>query len=239
MTDGERGPGRGWTALAAAALAVPAVAGAAAVWAWSQDEPVGAALPWVCAVASAVAVAASVPLRHRAAGRGLGPVRAFAVLLLLALWGVVFATAQAVDTVRTRLHEPRSVPAVVTHCRVTGQKPVEGGGLGDRTYGCTYRWSADGREFGEERPVDAPFPDGHETRVRLEDDGRMVTGRPSLLSVPFWIVLALAGLAAARAFAVHLAAWARDADLWGERRAAAPIADGTLLDPMSRGGQRS
>ncbi|MFD8788952.1 hypothetical protein [Kitasatospora sp. NPDC059599] len=216
MTDGGRG--RGWTASAAVALAVLAVAGATAVWHWSLDEPVGGVRESVCAAALAVAVAAAVPLRGRASGRGFAPVGAFAVVFLLAAWGTVFATAQAADTIRTRVHEPRSVPAVVTHCRVSGQVPVEGGGLGARTYACTYRWSVDGRSFGEERPVDAPYPDGHETRVRLEDGGRMATGRPSALSIPFWIVLALAGLAASGAFAFQLVAWAADAGLWDDRR---------------------
>ncbi|GHF82519.1 hypothetical protein GCM10018790_70250 [Kitasatospora xanthocidica] len=213
LTYGRRG--WGWAAPAAVALAVLAVAGGSAVWAWSQDRPVGGARLWVCAVALAVAVAAGVPLSRRAAGRGFAPVASFAVLLLLALWGTAFAAAQAADTVRTRVHEPPSVWAVVTHCRVTGQVAVEGGGLGDRTYGCTYRWSVDGRQFSEERPVDKPYPDNHEVKVWLEDGGRMTTGRPSLLAIPFWIVLALACLAAAVASAVRLGGWAEDAGLRG------------------------
>ncbi|MEV7774557.1 hypothetical protein [Kitasatospora sp. NPDC086791] len=221
MADGERG--RGWpvpaaVALAGVALAVLAGAGATAVWRWSLDQPVGGTRESVCAAALAVVVAAAVPLRRRAAGRGLAPVASFAVLFLIAVWGTAFAAAQAADTVRTRVHEPRSVPAVVTHCRVTGRHPVEGGGLGSGTYGCTYRWNADGREFSAERPVESPFPDGHETRVWLRDGGRMATGRPSPLSIPFWIVLALVGLAGSAAFAGRLAARAGDAGLRGDRR---------------------
>ncbi|MFJ7907326.1 hypothetical protein [Kitasatospora sp. NPDC096204] len=198
---------------AAAALTVPAAAGVPAVWAWSQDEPADGWPAWLCAAALAVGVAASVPLRRRAGRDAHTAICLWAVLLLTAVWGTAFAAAQAVHTVRVRAHEPRSVPAVVTHCRVTGRLPVEGGGLGARTYGCTYRWSVDGQRFSEERPVDGPYPDGHETRVWLEDGGRMVTGRPSPLGVPFWIVLALLGLAAAPYFAVRLAGRARESGL--------------------------
>ncbi|MFE7528312.1 hypothetical protein ACFU7Y_21710 [Kitasatospora sp. NPDC057542] len=211
----EEESGRRRAVPAAAALAVLAAAGAPAVWAWSLDEPVGGWLPWLCAAAPAVAVTASLPLRRRAGGGPYTGLCVWAVLLLTAVWGAAFATAQAVHTVQVRMHEPRSVPAVVTHCRVTGRLPVEGGGLGARTYGCAYRWSVDGQEFNEERPVGDPYPDGHETRVWLEDGGRMVTGRPSLLGVPFWIVPALLGLAAAPYFASRLAGRAREAALRG------------------------
>ncbi|MFJ6770379.1 hypothetical protein ACIQOV_05280 [Kitasatospora sp. NPDC091257] len=222
MTRGEAGRRRAWPAVVA--LAAPAAAGAPVVWAWSLDRPVGAGPLWLCAAALAVGTAASVrpgrgadqrPDRRagrRTGGGGDAAVRAWAVVLLAAAWGTAFATAQAVHTVQVRAHEPRSVAAVVTHCRATGQRPVEGGGLGSKTYGCTYRWSVDGQEFSEERPVDEPYPDGHEVRVGLEDGGRMVTGRPSPAAVPFWIVLALLGLAAVPYAAVRLAAQVREAD---------------------------
>ncbi|MGW3233267.1 hypothetical protein [Kitasatospora sp. NPDC001095] len=168
---------------------------------------------WLCAAALAVGVAASVPLRRRAGRGAYTAICLRAVLLLTAVRGAAFATAQAVHTVRMRAHEPRGVPAVVTHCRVTGRLPVEGGGLGARTYGCTYRSSVDGQQFDEERPVDEPYPDGQETRVRLEDGGRMVTGRPSPLGGPFWSASALLALAAAPYFAVRLAGRAREAGL--------------------------
>lgn len=83
--------------------------------------------------------------------------RLWAVLPPTAAWGTAFATARAANSVRVRAHEPRSVPAVVTHCRVTGRQPMEGGGLGARTHGCTYRWSVDGEQFSEERPAAAPY----------------------------------------------------------------------------------
>ncbi|MFF2748619.1 hypothetical protein ACFVVA_24155 [Kitasatospora sp. NPDC058048] len=214
MTRGESGRWRAWPAVVA--LAAPAAAGAPVVWAWSLDRPVGAGPLWLCAAALAVGAAASVRPGRRAArragGGGDAAVRAWAVVLLAAVWGTAFATAQAVHTVQVRAHEPRGVAAVVTHCRATGQRPVEGGGLGSKTYGCTYRWSVDGQEFSEERPVDEPYPDGQEVRAWLEDGGRMVTGRPSLAAVPFWIVLALLGLAAVPYAAVRLAAQVREAD---------------------------
>lgn len=73
----------------------------------------------------------------------------------------------------------------------------------------------DGQEFSEERPVDEPYPDGAGTRVRLEDGGRrMVTGRPSAVAAPFWIVLALLGLAAVPYATVRLAGQVREADRW-------------------------
>ncbi|MGW7448948.1 hypothetical protein [Kitasatospora sp. NPDC054795] len=199
------------------ALAAPAAAGAPVVWAWSLDRPVGAGPLWLCAAALAVGAAASARTDRGAVRRARGAggdaaVRAWAVVLLAAVWGTAFATAQAVHTVQVRAHEPRSVAAVVTHCRATGRRPVEGGGLGSKTYGCTYRWSVDGQEFSEERPVDEPYPDGHEVRAWLEDGGRMVTGRPSPAAVPFWIAPALLGLAAVPYAAVRLTAQVREAD---------------------------
>ncbi|MEU1290515.1 hypothetical protein [Kitasatospora sp. NPDC005856] len=229
MAREEFGRRRAWPVVVA--LAAPAVAGVPVVWAWSLDRPVGSGSLWLCAAALAVGAAASVrpgrprdrPDRRpgrRARGTGgaggAAAVRAWAVLLPAAVWGTAFATAQAVDTVQVRVHEPRIAGAVVTHCRVTGQEPVEGGGLGARTYGCTYRWTVDGQEFSEERPVDKPYPDGAGTRVWLEDGGRrMVTGRPSSVAAPFWIVLALlGGVAAVPYAAVRLAGQVREADRW-------------------------
>ncbi|MFJ9775832.1 hypothetical protein ACIRVF_32115 [Kitasatospora sp. NPDC101157] len=192
-----------------------ALAGSAAVWRWSQDDPVDGWLWWLCAGAAAVALAASAVLRGRdpqaPAGTGTRAVGA----LLLALVAV-FLAAQAAGTVRERLSRPRSTTAWVTGCRVSGQEPGgEGGGLGARTYACTFRWSVDGREFGAERPQ-GPYPQGKEVTVWLDGRGRMSTGRPSRLSVPLFaapVPFALYG-------AVFLGRWAaRDAAGWWRRAA--------------------
>ncbi|WP_030242725.1 hypothetical protein [Streptomyces sp. NRRL S-350] len=219
MTDTGSGPGRtaaAATVVAAVALVALTVAGGATVWAWSQDEPVAGPLPWVCAAASVAGLAASVPLRREGSGGGFAGTGVRVAGFLLLTLGAVFLAAQIAQTVRDRLHEPRSVPATVTHCRVTGQVPVEGGGLGDRTYACTFRWSVDGREFSAERP-EGPYPEGKAVRVWLADDGRMSTGRPSLVSVPVFGIPAVFLLAGA----VFLGGWlltdARTALGWHRR----------------------
>jgi hypothetical protein len=184
-------------ATAAGAVAVLTVAGGVAVWRWSQDEPVAGFLWWVCAAVATAGLAAGVVVgRGDAEGELAGSGVRVAGFLLLAL-GAVFLSAQVAETVRARLHEPRSVPATVTRCRVTGQEPVEGGGLGAKTYACTFHWTVDGREFSVERP-EGPYPEGKETRVWLEDDGRVSTGRPSLVGIPLFGVPALFCLAGAR-----------------------------------------
>ncbi|MBO1420238.1 hypothetical protein, partial [Streptomyces sp. FH025] len=164
-------------------------------------------------VALVAGVLLSLPLGRKVAGGRRAVAGAFLVLFLVVVEATVFTAAQATDTVRTRLHEPRGVEATVTHCHVTGRLAGENGTLGDPTYGCTYRWSVDGREFSEERPVREPHPDGWQTRVWLSGD-RMDTGRPSVLSVPLWGALAVLGLIASVRLAGAAAEDARAAGLW-------------------------
>ncbi|WP_406193121.1 hypothetical protein OH807_02185 [Kitasatospora sp. NBC_01560] len=195
-----RGPSTHWTAfhrrcavVCVVACGVAAVAVTPVVWAASQDAP-GDHRWWLLAAGAALlaAVGASLPLFREVSSAGyLASCVVVAVLLTLAL-GTVFATAQTVHDVRLRLDEPRSVPATLTACRVTG-RALDDENKGHDIYGCTYRWTADDRTFSEERPTDKLFADGHRTTVLL-DGGRMITGRPSLLAIPFWIVLALVGL---------------------------------------------
>lgn len=215
------GPSVQWTAFqrrcaagVVVAVAVLAVAAAPVVWAGSQDAPGDRGWwPAVCGIALLAAVGASLPLRREVSGAGYAvSCLAVAVLLTLAL-GTVFATAQANHAIRDRQHEPPGVTATVTNCRTTG-RTVNAEGGGHATYGCVYHWSADGREFSEDRPVEKVYPDGHETRVWL-DGGRMVTGRPSVLAIPLWIAAALAGLLGTVRFATALAWKAREEGLFG------------------------
>ncbi|MFJ3220597.1 hypothetical protein ACIPLC_32320 [Kitasatospora sp. NPDC086801] len=195
-----------------AGVAVLGVAAGPVVWAGSQDLP-GDRRWWlvVCGVALVAAVGASLPLLRRvAAVEYVAAVVALVLLLVLAL-GTVFAAAQAAYGVRTRLHEPPGVTATVTGCRTTGRE-LDDQNVGRDIYGCTYHWSADGREFSEERPTGKLYPDGHETRVWLAG-GRMITGRPSLLGIPLWIALALAGLVGTVRFSAALAWKAREVGL--------------------------
>ncbi|WP_280677418.1 hypothetical protein [Kitasatospora sp. MAA19] len=198
-----------------AGVAVLGTAAVPVVWAGSQDLP-GDRRWWlvVCGVALLAAVGASLPLlRQVSVGDYVVSCVALVLLLVLAL-GTVFAAAQAASGVRTRLHEPRRVVATVTACRTTGRQ-LDDQDHGRDIYGCTYHWSVDGREFSEERPTDELYPDGHETRVWL-DGGQMITGRPSLLGIPFWGVLALAGLLGAIRFSAFLAWKAREVGLLGQ-----------------------
>ncbi len=209
------GPVRGCVAVAVAAVVALALAGSAAVWRWSQDDPMGGWLGWLCAGSAAVALAASAVLRGRdpQAPVGMGT-RAVGFLLLTLV--AVFLAAQVAGTVRERLGRPRSTTARVTGCRVSGQEPGgEGNGLGAKTYACTFRWSVEGREFGAERP-EGPYEQGEEVTVWLDERGRMSTGRPSRVSVPLFaapVPFAVFG-------AVFLGRWAaRDAVGWWRRAA--------------------
>ncbi|MFF1790491.1 hypothetical protein ACFVX9_29005 [Kitasatospora sp. NPDC058243] len=208
-----------WGALhrrcAVGVVAGVAVLGGAAgpvVWAGSQDLP-GDRRWWlvVCGVALVAAVGASLPLLRRVSTTDYVVSCVALVLLLVLALGTVFAAAQAAYAVRTRLHEPPGVTATVTGCRTTGRE-LDDQNQGHDVYGCTYHWSAGGREFGEERPTGKLYPDGHETRVWLAGE-RMITSRPSLLGIPLWIVLALAGLAGTVRFSAFLAWKARDVGL--------------------------
>ncbi|MFF2077923.1 hypothetical protein ACFVXG_24595 [Kitasatospora sp. NPDC058162] len=172
-------------AVAAAAVVTLALAGAAAVWLWSQDDAVPGWLWWLCSGAAVAGPAAWLPVRRSGPDRLRGTGTRAAGFLLLTLLSV-FLAAQVAGTVRERLGHPRAATARVTGCRVSGQEPGgEGGGLGAKTYACTFRWSVDGREFSAERP-EGPYPEGHEVTVWLDDRGRMSTGRPSWLSVPLF-----------------------------------------------------
>ncbi|MFD9688804.1 hypothetical protein ACFWXO_23975, partial [Kitasatospora sp. NPDC059088] len=172
-------------AVTAAATVTSALAGSASLWPWSQDDPVPGWLWWLCAAAAAALPAAWLPVRRRAPERERGTGTRAVGFLLLALL-TVFLAAQVAGTVRERLGHPRRTTAWVTGCRVSGQEPGgDGGGLGAKTYACTFRWSVDGREFSAERPQ-GPYPRGHEITVWLDERGRMSTGRPSWLSVPLF-----------------------------------------------------
>ena len=207
------GSGVAALAVAGAAVVALALAGSAAVWRWSQDDPVGGWLWWLCAGSAAVALAASAVLRGRDPQAPVGVGTRAAGFLLLTLVAV-FLAAQVAGTVRERLGRPRSTAARVTGCRVSGQEPGgEGNGLGAKTYACTFRWSVEGREFGAERP-EGPYEQGEEVTVWLDERGRMSTGRPSWVSVPLFAApfpFAVFG-------AVFLGRWAaRDAVGWWRR----------------------
>ncbi|MEV7598992.1 DUF3592 domain-containing protein [Kitasatospora sp. NPDC089797] len=215
VAGGAGGRERWCLAAAVAAVATLATAGSAAVWRWSQDDPVAGWLWWLCAGAAALALMASAGLRgrDRQAPAGTGA-RALTALLLALV--AVFLAAQVAGTVRERLSSPRSTTARVTDCRVSGQRPgVDGNGLGEKTYECTFHWSADGREFSARRPQ-GPYPEGQQVTVWLDDRGRMSTGRPSWLSVPLFalpVPFALYG-------AVFLGRWAATDTAGRWRRAA-------------------
>ncbi|MFI5645312.1 hypothetical protein [Kitasatospora sp. NPDC051705] len=195
-----------------AAVAVLGVAAAPVVWAESQDAP-GDRRGWlvVCGVALLAGVAASVPLGRRVTAADYAASVVGVVLLLAVALGTVFAAAQATHAVGLRLHEPRAVAATVTDCRTTGRE-LDDQGQGHDVYGCTYHWSVDDRESSERRPTHELLPDGHRTRVWVDGD-RMITEKPGLLAIPFWVVLTLAGLLGTLAFAANLAARVRDLGL--------------------------
>ncbi|GAA2741813.1 hypothetical protein [Kitasatospora cinereorecta] len=210
----EREPAVTWSAfqrrcaaVVAASVAALVVASAALVWAASQDAPTGRRWWVVAGAALLIGFGASLPLLREVGSTDyVLSCLALAILLVLAL-AAVFSAAQAAHGIGIHGHAPPSAAATVTDCHRTGRQMDEQA-PGDPTYGCTYHWSVDGRPFSEERPTDEPYPDGHRTTVWL-DNGRMITARPSLLAIPFWILCALAASAATLAFTATLA-WKTD-----------------------------